>query len=153
MESKSSQVLFSRASWMCSVTATGNCFLADAQKFVCWDSSRSIQPVAYLMQHVISSCVRLQKSRIQKRQKLHSIPNLELTYFNHRGNWGIVWESGKRTLTIVTFCCHWKWWDTMFWMLSTDTETCTAFSRGNSNLIRLPVVESDQPTEINAHER
>lgn len=37
-------------------------------------------------------------------------------------------------------------------MLSTDPETCAVFSRGNSNLIRLPVFESDLPTEINAQE-
>lgn len=37
-------------------------------------------------------------------------------------------------------------------MSSADAETCAVFSRGNSHSIRLPVFESDLPTEMNAQE-
>lgn len=72
----------------------------------------SIQPAAYLIQHVISSCVRLRKGTIQEQQRVHSIPNRELTYFNRRGKRRDHLGKGQTTSTIVRICCRWKWWDT-----------------------------------------
>lgn len=123
---------FKRASWVRSCRARGNYFLADLQQVCLLKLLPSIKPVAYLIQHVIHSCVILRKGQNPSRGE---------AVFNwyeraHKSQADLFSMARKQigplgkcpaTVLLLTFkmnsvCCYAEPW-TMLLMTSTDTGT------------------------------
>lgn len=137
--------------------ATGSCFLAGRAAVCLPRPLPPIQPGAYLIQHVIGSCVRLPKRQNPRTAEAafespRSRADLLRSRAESEGCFGRAPGATPRGLTTGEFVVTGRDEPRCFESRPLTPRHALSFSRGNSHSIRLPVFESDLPTEINARE-